>query len=557
MKNIKVFTALALALLLASCAINPTRNRISDGPEPVKNVIFLLTDGTGPEAWPLARWVKGSPLAVDEILTGAIRTYGADSIITDSAPGATAYATGHKGSDKGISVAPWNITIAGVNADPALAYIPLATLLEGARISGRATGLVASSNIQHATPAAFSAHWHDRSNYNELGEQQVYQNIDIVLGGGKQYLLPKEKDGGKREDKEDLITELKMMGYGFVDTREDMLSAKSGKLWGAFAPDAMAYDIDRLATAPTEPSLSEMTAKAIDLLSASPKAQKTGFFLFVEGSKIDWAAHANDPSGLVYDLLAFDAAVKTALDFAKKDKNTLLIVVSDHGTGGITIGTKDDKNYSLTDDDYLVAPMRKIKLTGEGIDKLIAGDTSEAKIKRIVSDNWGITDLTDEEMATIIDAMHKRIALNKILGPMLSKRARLDWTTGGHTGADVFLFSYGPGHPVGLIENTALGHYMASAMGFNVRSLNQELFVEAGKAFADFGCQAVIDKSDPTNPIILVTKGDLSATIPLAKNLILVNKKILRFNGIAVHAEKISKAYLPPKAVEMTVAELK
>lgn len=557
MKNIKVFTALALALLLASCAISPTRNRMSDGPEPVKNVIFLLTDGTGPEAWPLARWVKGSPLAVDEILTGAIRTYGADSIITDSAPGATAYATGYKGSDKGISVAPWNITIAGVNADPALAYIPLGTLLEGARISGRATGLVASSNIQHATPAAFSAHWHDRSNYNELGEQQVYQNIDVVLGGGKQYLLPKEKDGGKREDKEDLITELKMMGYGFVDTREDMLSAKSGKLWGAFAPDAMAYDIDRLVTAPTEPSLSEMTAKAIDLLSASPKAQKTGFFLFVEGSKIDWAAHANDPSGLVYDLLAFDAAVKTALDFAKKDKNTLLIVVSDHGTGGITIGTKDDKNYSLTDDDYLVAPMRKIKLTGEGIDKLIAGDTSESKIKRIVSDNWGITDLTDEEMATIIDAMHKRIALNKILGPMLSKRARLDWTTGGHTGADVFLFSYGPGHPVGLIENTALGHYMASAMGFNIRSLNQELFVEAGKAFSDFGCQAVIDKSDPTNPIILVTKGDLSATIPLAKNLILVNKKILRFNGIAVHAEKLSKAYLPPKAVEMTVAELK
>jgi len=140
---------------------------------------------------------------------------------------------------------------------------------------------------------------------------------------------------------------------------------------------------------------------------------------------------------------------------------------------------------------------------------------------------------------------------------MLSKRARLDWTTGGHTGADVFLFSYGPGHPVGLIENTALGHYMASAMGFNIRSLNQELFVEAGKAFSDFGCQAVIDKSDPTNPIILVTKGDLSATIPLAKNLILVNKKILRFNGIAVHAEKLSKAYLPPKAVEMTVAELK
>ena len=161
-------------------------------PATAKNVIFLLTDGTGPEAWPLARWVKGSPLAVDGILTGAIRTYGADSIITDSAPGATAYATAFKGTDKGISVAPWNITIDAANADPAGKYKPLATLLEGAKLTGRATGLVATSNVQHATPAAFSSHWHDRANYNEIAEQQVYQGMDVVLSGGAQYLQPKE-----------------------------------------------------------------------------------------------------------------------------------------------------------------------------------------------------------------------------------------------------------------------------------------------------------------------------------------------------------------------------
>jgi len=157
MKAGKVFASLALAFLLAGCATCPARNGMSDGPRPVKNVIFLLTDGTGPVA--------------------------------------TAYATGHKGSDKGISVAPWHITIAAADGDPALEYIPLATILEEARLSGRATGLVAISNIQHATPAAFSSHWHDRSNYNEIGEQQVYQNIDVVLGGGKQYLLPRELSG--------------------------------------------------------------------------------------------------------------------------------------------------------------------------------------------------------------------------------------------------------------------------------------------------------------------------------------------------------------------------
>lgn len=155
-------------------------------PAKAKNVIFLLTDGTGPEAWPLARWVKGGPLAVDEILTGAIRTYGADSVITDSAPGGSAYATGYKGSDKGIAVAPWSITIEAAKADPAMKFVPLATVLEGAKLTGRATGVIATSNVQHATPAAFSSHWHDRNNYNEIGEQQVYQGIDVVLSGGGQ-----------------------------------------------------------------------------------------------------------------------------------------------------------------------------------------------------------------------------------------------------------------------------------------------------------------------------------------------------------------------------------
>jgi hypothetical protein len=152
-----------VALVLAGCATAPntvpavgTTEVQKVEPKTVKNIIFLLTDGTGPEAWPLARWVRGAPLAVDEILTGAVRTYGADSIITDSAPGATAYATGHKGTDKGISVGAWNTTIMAVKAEPDLKYVPLATLLEGAKLTGRAVGLVATSNVQHATPAAFS-----------------------------------------------------------------------------------------------------------------------------------------------------------------------------------------------------------------------------------------------------------------------------------------------------------------------------------------------------------------------------------------------------------------
>ncbi len=526
-------------------------------PVQAKNVIFLLTDGTSPEAWPLARWVKGEPLAVDEILTGAIRTYGADSVITDSAPGATAYATGFKGSDKGISVGPWSVTIDAAKADPAMKYVPLATVLEGAKLTGRATGMIATSNVQHATPAAFSSHWHDRGNYNEIGEQQVYQGIDVVLSGGGQYLLPKEAKGGKREDKENLLGVIQSKGYAYVTTKDTMEAIGSGKIWGAFAPDAMAYDYDRADLAKTEPSLSEMTDKAISLLAGSPKGKKSGFFLFVEGSKVDWAAHANDPAGVVSDLFAFDKAVKTALDFAKKDKNTLVVVVSDHGTGGLTIGTVEDKNYSMTDDDSVVGPMRKAKKSAEGLDVLLRGEPDPERIKAVMAAEWGLSDLSEVELKAIVDVVTAKKPTMAVTVPMLSKRARLGWTTGGHTGADVFLFSYGPGQPKGLMENTEVGKAMASVMGIDFGALNKRLFVEAGAGFAALGCQVALDKTDAANPVLVVTKGGAKAELPVSKNLLKIGEKAFDLEGLVVRAEKLDKVYVPQQAIDLVKAELK
>ena len=546
---------LLAALVLGGCATTPaTQTRA--GETRVKNVVFLLTDGTGPEAWPLARWVKGAPLAVDQILAGAVRTYGADSLITDSAPGATAYATGHKGSDKGISVGAWNTTIMAVKPEPGLKYVPLATLLEGAKVSGKAVGLVATSNVQHATPAAFSSHWHDRSNYNELGEQQVYNGMEVVLSGGLQYLLPKGVQGGKREDQENLVEVLKARGYSVVTTREQMLQVGSGRLWGAFAPDAMAYELDRARIAPQEPSLAEMTGKALELLAGSAKGRDRGFFLFVEGSKVDWAAHANDPVGLVGDLLAFDEAVYMALEFARRDKNTLVVVVADHGTGGITIGTKEDKNYSQTDDDSVLLPLRRARVSGEGVEKLLAGDASEEAIRGLLAREWGMQDLSAAELKAIQEAITGKKQLQAVVGPMISTRARLGWTTGGHTGADVFLFSYGPGRPTGLWENVDLGRLLAADMGFDFETLNQRLFVEAGEGFAAAGMSSRLDKSDPANPVLVVSKGAAEAKLPLAKNLLLLNGKSVELEGLVVYAEKLDKVFVPRQAIELAAAGL-
>ncbi len=549
---------LALSILmLAGCATASGRVSATGPQRIVKNVIFFLADGTGPEAWPMARWVKGSPLAVDEILSGAIRTYCANSIITDSAPGATAYATGYKGSDKGISVGPWYVTLDAVKPGAFPAYVPMATLLEGAKLTGHAVGIVATSNVQHATPAAFSSHWQDRNNYNELAEQQVYQEMDVVLSGGWQYLLPKEEIGGKRWDGENLVDVLKAKGYSYITTRDELLNVKSGFVWGAFAPDAMAYDLDRAATAPQEPSLKEMTATAIKLLSESKKGQGKGFFLFVEGSKVDWAAHANDPAGAVYDLLAFDDAVRAALEFAKKDGDTMVVVVADHGTGGITIGTKEDKNYSQTDDGSLVVPMRKLKLSGEGVDRMLAGDSSEEKIRAVMAEWCGIDDLSAAELKILHDAVSAKSAVNTAVGAVISRRAGIGWTTGGHTGADVFLFAFGPGHPAGLMENTAVGRTVAAAMGFEFEEINPRLFVEAGAGFSAVGFETAIDMADPVNPVLVATKGEKTARLPLSKNLLLVNGKTIPLEGIVVLAEKLDKVYVPRQAIDVVSKELK
>lgn len=552
-----ILLTLALSVALAACGHAPLpRSQASTTPSSVRNVIFMMSDGTPNEAWALTRWVKGARLASDGILTGAVQTYGADSIITDSAPGGTAFATGRKGTDKGIAVAPWRVTIAGVDANPAQAYAPLPTVLEGARLTGRATGLVATANIQHASPAAFSAHTHDRGRYNDIGEQQVYQDIDVVLAGGEQHLLPMADGRGVRQDNEDLVRVLQGKGYDFVRTRAQMHAASGTKLFGMFARDDMVYDLDRAQFAPDQPSLAEMTRKAIDVLSRSEKGQRHGFFLFVEGSKVDWAAHANDPAGVISDLAAYDEAVKVALDFARADGQTLIISTSDHGNGGLTIGRREATRYATTDDDSLVTPLRRATLTGEGLARLMAQDKSEAHIRDVLARHWGVQDLSAQEVQAIQTAL-PQTWLQYVLGPMLSSRAGVGWTTNGHTGGDPFLYSFGPGQVSGLWENTALAHHMASVMGFDLPALQERLFVDAVPSLAALGLQAEVDRTQAANPVLRVrnSQGE-EVRLPIHKNELLTAERTHELEGVVVWSDQTGKVYVPRQALTLIRAKL-
>ncbi|MFS0671659.1 alkaline phosphatase [Ornithinibacillus sp. 179-J 7C1 HS] len=517
-----ITTAAVLALSsLSFVGYNSLTEAKSKKKEPT-NVIMMVMDGTSAGATSLARWYKGENLAMDEIVTGAVRTHSAESAITDSAPAATALATGHKSNDKVIGLLPEVVNTPGVEAvDPEDAFKPVANVLEGAKLLGKATGIISTSEIQHATPAGFSSHAVHRSNYQDIAEQQVYQEIDVVLGGGKESLLPGQS-GNSRVDGENLVQVLDDKGYDFVETRDELLNSNSDKIWGAFATSAMAYDFDRKATNNDEPSLAEMTKKGIDTLSKNEE----GFFLFVEGSKVDWAAHANDTIGIISDVLAFDDAVHEALEFAKKDGNTMVIVVSDHGNSGITMGNLNtNSNYpEIPVSDY-IDPLKKATMTLEGALNQLNADRSNMKE---VAELYGLDNLTDEE----INDLKSSDSLSADMVNMLADRANIGFSTGGHTGEDVFLYAYGPSKPVGLVDNTDLAKAMAKFLNVDLDKSTDKLFVNARESFEQKGYKTRIDVTDENNPVFIAEKKNIQIELPVNKNVAYVTQNNKNFTKV-------------------------
>ncbi len=503
-----------------------------------KNVIIMVMDGTSSSATTLARLFKGKPLVLDEMVTGGVRTYSAESAITDSAPAATALATGNKSNSGYVGVLPSIVSspdVKPIKEEDKLR--PVANVLEGAKRTGRAAGIVATAEIQHATPAGFSAHHVNRKRFDVIAEQQVYQNIDVVLGGGKAALLPL-----KRKDGEDLVKVIQEKGYDFVETKDALLNAKSKKIWGSFSHNALAFDMDREATNPEQPTLSQMTEKAIQTLSKD----KDGFFLFVEGSKPDWAAHVNDPIGMISDVLAFDEAVAKALQFAKNDGNTLLIALTDHGNSGISIGNMNTtKGYNTTPISTYIDPLKKAKMTLEGVTQKINNDLSNIVE---VAALYGLNNLSEVEKEKLKGAQ-KKSDMGPILTTLLANRANIGFTTGGHTGEDVFLYSYGPQKPYGLLQNTDIAKTMEKAMGFNLEEVTNKLFVESESAFKRKGATVTIDNTDVANPVLVVKRKNVEAKLFVNKNIIRINGKEYELGSVVV--ESNGKVYVPEKAIHL------
>lgn len=442
-------------MLLVGLIVPATLAQPIDDPAPPRNVILFVSDGCGPASFTLARdflrYKKGTErLAIDDLLVGSIHTYATDSRVTDSAAGATAFACGIKSYNGAIAV------------DTTKA--PVATLLEAAEARGMATGLVATSRITHATPASFAAHVPSRSMEAEIAEQELTHGVEVLFGGGLGYFLPRNA-GGWREDGRNLLAEAEKAGYQVVQDRDGFDGTTQTPVLGLFADSHMAYEIDR--DPAEQPSLAEMTVKAIDLLKDDPD----GFFLMVEGSRIDHAGHANDAAAHLHDVLAFDEAIAAALAFAETDEQTLIVSTSDHETGGLSLGRNIDGQSVYAWEpavlDRITASFEKMgeQLEEEGL--------SPCEVLR----EHAQIECTDAEAAAFASAAADEARTNALATEAVSRRAILGWTTNGHTAVDINLYAFGPGQERfrGHHDNTAVGQRIADLLGFDLDALTAEL----------------------------------------------------------------------------------
>lgn len=461
---VRYLAPLCAALFLVFPALGqnaPTQP--SDSP---RNVILMIPDGFGPASGTMARdylrW-RGddASLALDSLQQGSVRTFSADSRITDSAAGATAYSTGTKTNN-------------GYIATDTSGHV-LGTLLEGAEHRGLATGLVATSRITHATPAAFSAHTPDRGEENKIAAQQLTKDIEVLLGGGRRHFIPESAEGSARSDDRNLLETAAEEGYQIVETDTELASVDNTPVLGLFSQSHMAYEIDRDET--KQPSLSTMTKTAVDLLSENDD----GYFLMVEGSRIDHAGHANDATGHLHDILAFNDAVETALDVASNTKNTLVLVVSDHETGGLTLGrNRDGEGIYAWHPDVLADVEASSSALADSIRAIRSSDadstTKAQRISAIVSRQTGISTVPEDRIRRLL-TVEGPYAVGNAVSPVVNREALVGWTTYGHTAVDVNLYAYGPGAPLftGNRDNTYVGKMLASLLEVDLGQLTSTM----------------------------------------------------------------------------------
>ena len=404
-------TAALLAALIAPAVAAPLAD----------SAILFIGDGMGPVQIQVTRAASGGDRLAMETLpfSGFATTKPANGDVTDSAAAGTALATGHKTNNGMIAMAPDGKR--------------LTTILERAQAMYKATGIITTDSLWGATPASFATHAENRGMSAEIAAQMSRSGAQVMMGFWKDQLLPASA-GGKRTDGRDLIAEMQQGGYQVVYTRDELAAARGDKLVGLFDDGEQA------------PSVLDMVTAALDRLSRDPQ----GFFLIVEGARVDWFSHDNDPAGAVLAVRELDAAVSSATEFARRRGKTLVVITADHETGGLTVvdGSKLKALAGVT--------MPSSDIAG----KLSKERDNVGEVLRLGA---GIADVTAAEADNVRKAQDPSAAI----AGLISARAGLSWSTGSHTATRVRVFAFGPGAQQfsGDLDNTDIPKRIADSIG--------------------------------------------------------------------------------------------
>ncbi len=416
---------------------------------------------------------------------GMCTTFPWNSYITDSAPAATALATGKKTADGVISMDPTKT-------------IPYTTIAEQAKAAGMKVGIISSVSIDHATPACFYAHEPLRGSYYNIAHQTYTSGFDFFGGGG--FKTPGTDDDATKYPRGNVLTAAQAAGYVIADTKAEIDALKRGKKAIAINPmldndKALYYDIDRThaigndsAQSVNHLTLAQFTSRAISLL----EKDKDGFFLMVEGGKVDWACHANDARTTFDDMVAFDDAIGVALEFMYHHPwDTLIVVTGDHETGGMTIGWAgtaytsyfeklENQKISFLEFDKIWTAYKTACGTGcpadideslktqindlLGLDYATLNNFEKLRLEDAYDKSLGRTspNLTEEDALLYGNYTPLTITITHIL----NNKAGIGWTSYAHTGVPVPVMAHGFGAGAfkGFYDNTDVAKKLARAM---------------------------------------------------------------------------------------------
>ena len=422
----------------------------------VKNVILLVGDGLGIGQIDMTRYMAGDKDHELELMklpeTGIMMTSSTEGV-TDSAAAGTAMATGHKVYNGAIAM----------NENGA----ELDSVLDFAQVRNKATGVLSTNTVTDATPAAFIASVEDRGMGGEIAKQAIANGVDVMLGGGREDFM--EEEAG-----ENLIAKAKENGYQYVSdkTQLEKVIAMDGKLLGLFNDSYMNYVNDRDDVGSNEPSMEAMTKKALEVLSED----EDGFFLMAEGARIDHASHAADVPGVVAETLDFDASVKYAVDWAKENGDTMVVVVADHETLGFSVTEPINKEALM---DIKVSP----EYMAGKLEETEAGNAYTIdSIQRVFKEyaNISLTEAEAREFNSNIvneddGSLYYQYKVGWQIGSVIAEKynvgvlsadIRAKSSTGGHTLNSVPIFAFGPETESfnSMIHNTEFAEILFESM---------------------------------------------------------------------------------------------